>query len=242
MAKRAAQGDLYYPGKTKKSVQVRTAGGQAITISRPIMSGFGSGTNAQAIRTGGWANPTRSGELKFTDVSYNTDPAVNSAAFTAGGLLNGLVPGASANERIGRKVTLKSILIRWSFHMTPTSAGTGALRILVVYDKQANAAAPAITDILLTDDFHSQNNLSNRDRFVTIFDTITDAIGTAGPQTVSGVNYKRLNFETLFNAGPAGTIGDISSGSVYIFIAQSGYIITNAADFTARCRIRYTDV
>ena len=28
-----------------------------------------SGTTMQAIRTGGWANPVRGGELKFTDVN-----------------------------------------------------------------------------------------------------------------------------------------------------------------------------
>lgn len=201
-----------------------------------------SGTTAQAMRTGGWANPTRGGELKFVDTNPTTTPAIGVVTWTAGTLLNGLANGSDASTRVGRKITMKSLLMKYFWKCDPASTGGSPLRILIVYDKQANAAAPAITDILLLDNFNSPNNLSNRDRFVTLVDHYTEPIGIAGNFGVGGSVYKKLNMETMFNAGSAGTIGDITSGSVYLFVAQNGGILTVAGDFDSRVRIRYTDV
>lgn len=195
------------------------------------------------MRTGGWASSSRSGELKFTDVT--TAIAVGGAAaatFGTGILLNGLATGTDASSRIGRKITMKSLYVRWSSLFVAGAGGGGAIRILVVYDKQANAAAPAITDILLANDFNSPNNLSNRDRFVTLADYVTEQLSTASNLADCGVFHKTLNLETMFNAGSAGTIADITSGSIYMFIAQSGGITTTAPTLAYRSRIRYTDV
>lgn len=201
-----------------------------------------SSTDRQAMRTGGWANPSRSGELRFIDNVNNTGPTIGVSTFTTGLLLNGCAQGSDASSRQGRKIVLKSILCRYSFAMTSTSTFGSQFRILIVYDKQANAAAPAITDILLTDNYSSQNNLSNRDRFVTVFDHITDSISNSGNFTCSGKLYKALNLETMFNAGSAGTIGDITTGSLYMFVAQQGLIgVANPTQMT-RIRVRFEDI
>ena len=215
----------------------------ASQMTRGRFSAPRSSTTIQSMRTGGWAPYSRSGELKFTDV--NTAIAVGGAGvatFGTGILLNGLANGSDASTRIGRKVNMKSIYIRWSLLFGGGGIGGGAVRILVVYDKQANASAPAITDILLANDFTSPNNLSNRDRFVTLCDALTENISINNMLSDTGVINKSLNLETMFNAGSAGTIADITSGSVYMFIAQSGGISTTAPSFTYRSRIRYTDV
>jgi len=182
----------------------------------------GSSTTAQAKRTGGWANPAKGAEVKFLDTSPSGTISFASSTFATGVLLNGCINGSDASTRIGRKINIKSLLIRYEGHLASTSTGGGCFRILVVYDKQANATAPAITDVLLTDHFLSANNLSNRDRFTTIFDHITDNVSANGEYLVSDVLYKRLSLETMFNAGNAGIIGDIASGSIYLFIAQAG--------------------
>ena len=198
---------------------------------------------AQSVRVGGYAYPSRQGELKFLDV--NSAIAVGGAAastFGAGVLLNGLANGNDASSRIGRKVTIKSLYLRWSQLFIAGAGGAGSIRVLIVYDKQANAAAPSITDILLANDFHSPNNLSNRDRFVTICDVLTDPISTSGDQSGCGAFKKSLNLETMFNTGSAGTVADITTGSIYMFIAQSGGITTTAPTFTYRSRIRFTGV
>lgn len=204
-----------------------------------------SGTSRQAVRVGGWANPTRGGELKFTDVTNTLTLGVAAATWTTPGpnfLLNGLVPDSTATGRIGRKINMKSLYLRMTYSLAGTSTFGGPARVIVVYDKQANAQAPAVTDILLADSMLSPNNLSNRDRFVVLLDQMFDPISTAGNQVVSMEVYKKINLETMFNAGNAGTIGDITSGSVYILAAQAGFIGTAAPSINFRSRIRYTDV
>jgi len=126
--------------------------------------------------------------------------------------------------------------------MAATSTAGGAVRIIIFYDKQANATAPGVTDVLLADAFQSPNNLSNRDRFVVLADEVTESIGAStGVFATCGTIFKRLNNEVMFNAGAAGTVGDITSGSVYIMFAQNGTIGTAAPQITFRSRIRYTD-
>lgn len=200
-------------------------------------------TNKQAKRVGGYAYKTQQrGELKFLDTSNSVSPTFAVSTFSAGQLLNGVANGTDASTRIGRKLTIKSLLLKYQWQLAPTSTGGSPLRILVVYDKQANGAAPAITDILLADNFNSPNNLSNRDRFVTIFDRITDPVSTGDQFAIADVNFKSLELEQMFNAGSAGTIADITSGSIYLFVAQMGGIGTANPFFAYRSRIRYTDV
>jgi len=212
----------------------------------PRSGGLGprGGTSRQARRTGGWVSPTSTGELKFTDVSGALLPGVSDAFTTPGPsfLLNGLVPDSTATGRIGRKIVMKSILIRYTAYLRPTSVGGGPVRILVVYDKQANTNAPAVTDILLADSYTSPNNLSNRDRFITLFDEITAPLSVAGDFAVSGTLYKKnLNLEVMFNTGTAGTIGDITTGSIYILAANTGLVTTDGSRVGFRSRIRYSD-
>jgi len=211
--------------------------GGAQYVPRPL-----SGTTQQAMRTGGWADPSRSAEVKFIDTQSATGVVFGSAAFTAPAiLLNGCASGSTATTRIGRKITMKSLYIRYNFAMAATSTQGGALRILVVYDKQANATAPAFTDILFEDKFLSPNNLSNRDRFVTIADVVTDQIAVNGSPACAGVIYRKINLETMFNTGSVGTIGDITSGSLYLLVAQSGGILVANPTFTYLGRVKFTD-
>jgi len=198
-------------------------------------------TNQQAIRTGGWANPSKGGELKFCDIAA-TPTIPTSAAFATPILLTAIANGTDASGRIGRKITLKSLLIRWQLSLAATSVGGSPVRVLVIYDKQANAQAPAITDVLLTDTFTSQNNLSNRDRFVTIFDQITEPVSVQNNYACANVNYKGINLETIYNAGTDAAIGSIASGSIYLFVAQTGSTTIAAPVFTFKSRLRYTDV
>lgn len=198
----------------------------------------------QAMRTGGWAEPTARGELKFIDHSSGTQTVASlNNTWSAGVLLNGLTPGSGAENRIGRKIIMKSLLLRYSIQVISHSQGSSRFRILVVYDKQANATAPGINDILAYNAFLSPNNLSNRDRFVTLADEYTDICGTFGEcdDPDGMLKFKKLNLETIFNAGTAGTVADITSGSIYIFFCQSGSLAFTSATLNFQSRIRFID-
>lgn len=205
---------------------------------RPRMSSV----KRQSIRTGGWHNPSRGGELKYIDTSIAQNVTFGVATFTAPQLLNGVIQGSDATNRIGRKINLKSIYVRGTWWAGPTSTSGAPLRVIIFYDKQANAAAPAATDLLLASDFTSPNNLNNRDRFVVIADQVLSTISNTGDPTTTMECYKKINLETLFNSGNAGTIGDITSGSLWIMFAQSGQLGTANGQFVYRARVRFDDL
>lgn len=185
-----------------------------------------------------------SSELKFTDVTAATATAVAALTFTTPGasfLLNGLVPNSTATGRIGRRIMMKSIYIRLVWSLAATTTGGSPLRMIVVYDKQSNGAAPAVTDVLLTDSAISPNNISNRDRFVVLCDKLVDPVAVGSQFQVADVVYKKLNLPVQYNAGTAGTIADITSGAVYIMFAQFGGAFTAAPVVSWTSRIRYND-
>lgn len=219
-------------GSKKSTKKGKTATGAVVTTN-PF--------KAQAMRTGGWASPASMKELKFIDTTLNPTLAL-AATWSAGILINGCIQGTEATQRIGRKIVMKNMQVRWKAIMSNGSTGGDFIRMLFVYDKQANTTAPAITDILLTDHALSNNNLSNRDRFVVVWDKIVECISITGDPAKAGKKFfKVLNLETMFNTGNAGTIGDIQSGSFYFFAAQGGSIGAVAPNVSGRVRIKFVD-
>ena len=97
-------------------------------------------------------------------------------------LLNGVAQGATEVTRVGRKITMTKITMNWNAMMPSAAVGGGSLRFKVVYDKQTNGAAPSILSVFTVDNFYSHNNLANADRFITLFDHITDPLCVQGTQ------------------------------------------------------------
>lgn len=191
----------------------------------------------------GVATPGSIRELKFLDSSPSNDPPFASSAFNSVALLNACIAGPLATNRVGRKIKMENLFIRWTFNMAATSTGGSPFRILIVYDRQTNITAPAITDILLADDFSSPMNLSNRDRFVIIMDKLTQPIGTVITPAISGKKFINLRgLEVMYNTTEGGTVADITTGGVFIFVAQTGAIGTAAPNFFARVRIKFSDL
>lgn len=201
--------------------------------------GQASGLVRQAKAIGGWAPNANRPELKYKDSTATTNLSLSSA-FVAPILLNGLLSGADVSERVGRKVTLRSLLFRYTVSLGATSVGGSPTRILLIYDKQANGALPAVTDVLLADNFSSPNNLAARDRFVTLADIMVDPISVQDSFSVAGSVFKLFNLEEVFSGGTA-TIGSIASGSLFVMMAQNGSVTTAAPSVTWYARVRYVD-
>lgn len=179
-------------------------------------------------------------EKKNIDVT-TTSQVVAAQATAQVLLLNGCAQGTTALTRLGRRITMKSLYWMWDGSMAATSAGASPLRLLIVYDKQTNGAAPAATDILVADAIGYPNNLSNSRRFVTLFDELIECVGASGPSAWFRKGYKKLNLNVEFNTGSAGTVADITSGSVYALIYQNGNIITANPSGQFYTRVRFTD-
>lgn len=187
--------------------------------------------------------PGRRGELKYLDVSGAPQ------TFTSAGtlvLLNGLVPGTGASQRIGKKIVTKSLLFRGSIGSGDTG-GTpfrGMVRLLWIYDKQSNATAPTVAQILESVAAYSPMNMDNRDRFVVLRDKQYAIDQSGGNQSAQVKLYKRLMIPTIYNAGVAGTVADITSGSIYLLLigeSAGATVPTNQPIIDFTNRIRYDD-
>lgn len=192
------------------------------------------------VRSGG-RMPVGAGELKNIDINSSSALAVFGQTAGTLQLLNGVAQGTTATTRLGRRINMTSLYIRWLGSMAATGTGSSALRMVVVYDKQANATAPAASDILVTDSIHAPNNLNNSRRFVTLFDHEVPCVGTAGPQSWDIKVYKKLNHAVEFNNGSAGTIGDIQTGSVYALFYSQGTLLTASPNQLFYSRVRFSD-
>lgn len=196
-------------------------------------------------RTGGFYSPSSSREKKFIDSSFTLSLPFGATTWVApapASLVNGLVPGSAATQRIGRRVTFRSIYIRGKLAFGASVTNSCQARYLVVYDKQSNATAFNTTDLLLNDDYLSPNNISNKDRFVVLADKVTASVDAAQTKQISFKCYKKIRLDTMYNTGTAGTIGDITSGAIYVIAAQSGGAGVANPSMQFQVRLRYDDV
>lgn len=179
-------------------------------------------------------------ELKNIDVNPINFPAFGA---TTGQLtlLNGCIQGSGATNRIGRRITMRSIQLRGRIQVAATTTGASPVRLIIFYDRQANGTAPTATDLLNADTISDFNNLSNNRRFVIVAEQIRSCIGTAGPQSIYFNMYKRIKLITEFNTGNAGTVGDIQTGSLYCLAYASAGIQVASLACNVQTRVRFTD-
>lgn len=225
--------------------QAVASAGQAFKAPRTVgMPGlYASSSSAPLARVGG-RNVLRRmpvpAELK--DLTYlNTGLVVAGTTTAVATLINGVAQGTTASTRLGRRINMKSILLRYNFACLPTTAGGDSVRILIVYDAQTNATAPAVTDIVVANSIAQPMNLSNARRFRVILDELVPGFGAQGPPSQQGTRYVKGDWPVEFNTGSAGTVGDITSGAMWMLVWQGGRLITLAPDSNIVTRIRYSD-
>jgi len=188
------------------------------------------------------AGPERKNiDLDLTLVSGIAVPIGSMAWSPTITLLNPVAQGATEITRVGRKYQMTKISMNWTAQLGAASTGGCSLRFRVVYDKQTNGAAPTILQVFALDNFHSANNLANSDRFITLIDEITPPIDADNNQQVSGRITKTIGLETMCS-GTTGAVTSISSGSVYLFVSQSGGALASSPTLMAYVRTRFIDI
>lgn len=178
-------------------------------------------------------------------------------------LLNGIQVGSGFFNRIGSKIEMLNLHVRGFLVNIATSVQQYG-RILIVYDRQPNGAAPAITEVLQSRDQtgtasttdKSEINLDQRDRFIIVRDkdfflpsvTNTGGVLTNGPNWPGDIEehweinwfIKLKNLLTHFKSSTnPTTVADINTGALYaIFLAGT------TAQWAAQVsfRLRYSDL
>lgn len=154
-------------------------------------------------------------------------------------LLNGVAQGTNVTNRVGRKICVTSVQYRTNHNPFTVAVGTQC-RTLIVYDKQANGALPAVTDILQLDLSNSPLNLANSERFHVICDEWSEPVA-ASTLPIASQRYIRCKLDTIFT-GTAALIANITSGAILMLMSNNGATTagtTNVNEVFAR--VRYTD-
>jgi len=152
--------------------------------------------------------------------------------------------GPGPNQRVGRKVMLKSIDIRGQLQLqvalVPTDA-SDIIRLMVVQDKQANGAAFTVTDVLTTGKWLQHTNLEQEDRFRILCDNTYNMDNPYGPRCENSLPYRiniKLNIPIYYdNTSTTGQIQTQQSNSIAVLLVSEGGVTRHEY----ACRIRYSD-
>lgn len=164
--------------------------------------------------------------------------------------------GTQLQERIGRKIQIKSILVNAVWRLGSSIAEATipvAIRTMVVWDKNPNGVLPLASDILQTvlhvgnsyAQPHSPNNLNNRDRFRVLYD-YRSTLTPNGDSLKVIDKYIKCEGSTVFNGGSGAGIGSVSTGALYVLhVSDAAQNVPQTASnlpfVTHDIRVRYND-
>ena len=94
----------------------------------------------------------RGPEFKFQDFNFVTGSTsgLAIAPYMNIWLLNGVDNGSDYNQRIGRKISVRSILINYIAYQYQSSVNTGhamTYRVMIIRDRQPNGVVPVVGQI-----------------------------------------------------------------------------------------------
>jgi len=185
-------------------------------------------------------------ELKYLDTYLNAGAMTTTPTLT---LLNGMTLGDTVNQRDANQITPTSIQFRAYLVADPTYYDTDIMwRHIILWDSQANGAAPTAGDILDTAVINAYVLAPYKREYQKRYKIIYDKVGVLKPRVVDLANAanqyvsdvsiskkkRQLNRIVKYrNAQNSGTIVDIGSNSLYSF-----WVSSVANGFTAFCGYR----
>jgi len=185
-------------------------------------------------------------ELKFFDttLSYNVD---FTAEVPATGQICLIPQGVTESTRVGRKCTIKSILLKGALAFVPAAAAnaTSTGYMWLILDKQTNGAAAVASDVFSNVTTQSAlRNLANSSRFKILkkfkFTFNSGAGVTTAYNNVSMPFecYKRLSIPLEFSS-TTGAITELKSNN--IFLMAGADFTDDLIQMAGVCRVRFID-
>lgn len=215
---------------------------------KSMRSGFKQANMLNAKRSKLNQSSARLPERKYLDILGNQ------VISTIGSptLLNGIAEGSDNTQRIGRKITMRSLQLKGQVALSQVDLGVvgtypenaDTIRIAIVFDKQANGVAPAVGDVWNVSGGaafapYSARNMDNVDRFdVLMQDQVT--LNLSGPGAAIVDRYLKINLPVRYT-GTAGAIANITTGSLYLFALDTNGTGLNQGTFQFTHRVLYTD-
>ncbi len=189
-------------------------------------------------RIGGLSNL----EIKFVDNSASHSLITRTAQID---VLNIVDQGNGPSERNGREITMKTIQLSCAVSEKVGSVPT-IYRFKLVFDKSTNGAAAAGGDILSNGGTAlaplGYNNLDNRNRFVTLWDSgpfEAEKVGNNNANKTFQV-FQKINYSTIYS-GTGGGVGNIKSGGLLLMLVCNNSVTTQNHTIYYTARLRYND-
>lgn len=233
-----------YGGSTKYA---RTSGTYRKTGTRLMAARKGA---KLGYRKGGYSKSRRTigvgtNSYKFTDTTALSSPCITTGNLT---LLGAVGQGTDENQRLGRNTMMKSIQFKGELQAGATNAQSIA-RVILLYDRQPNKAAPVMADILTSVTYNAFRNLDNKDRFVILMDKMYSVIGPGGTgvstesvQRAIDKYIKLPNLLTNYTNSGTGTSADITTGSLWLFTLGDQSTASLGSSLNYYARVRFVDV
>lgn len=195
-------------------------------------------------------------EHKFLDGTSGPITALVAGAFMHT-TLNFVAQGTTQSQRVGRKITVKSLEVRGDIKLPDTGSllfMDNRVRLIFFIDKQTNGAAATLDEIINlsgTVTINSFRDLANQQRFRIIYDQWFDlpvravlqdsaATGDSVPIELGFKFKKALNLPIMFDDGVStGAISSQRSNNIGSFCIASQSVIAPIVSYTFR--IRFTD-
>lgn len=178
-------------------------------------------------------------ELKHFTTSVAIAALVNQTAQYSSLII--IPQGDDQGERIGDKITLKSISYKLQIGIAANETGGAACRFMLIYDRRPNGAQATAAEVLNTARTYGLMNLNNtadKGRFQVLHDQVW-TYSIAGKQLGFEKAYIPLkNLPVLYDA-EVGDITDVQRGNLFgLFITEGNDQNISANGYI---RVRYVD-
>lgn len=185
------------------------------------------------IKSVGMLKSLVNSEPKYVDTSATVTTVGTTMQY---GRLTGIAQGDLDTNRIGNKILLKDVLLRFYVIMNATATNQ-IFRCMLIVDKEADGASPTSPQPLQTNDVNSPISMDYSKRFVIIKTWHLDC-SINGNRGMNGKCYKELNIHCDFDGAGSG-IGDAKENQLYFAYMSSDNTLQGTVAYYGR--VKYYD-
>ncbi len=188
------------------------------------------------------------GEKKFKDTIVNDAVVAQLMTFNQ---ITVIAEGASESQRIGRKITVKSVHIKGTLKLANTGVVAETVdhvKLFLVQDTQTNGSLMTAVQLLETDNYASFRNLANSGRFKILYSKSFNLVSKSGAgdtaNVIFGEDIRTINCNVRCNipieydnSAATGVVTSVRSNNLYwVSQSKSGF-----CEIHGNARVRYED-
>lgn len=166
-------------------------------------------------------------DVRYVDNTYTLAGQTTTATLT---LINGVAQGDDSNNREGNATFNKMVTLKG--RVIPNSSTVQQnVRIILLYDKQSNGAAPTAADLLeVPTNVDTMRFWNSRARYRFLWDKTF----SVGPHGKNFKIVKKVRAYTKYGTATTGVIANIVKGSIYVVTLSDAAASTPSVGWVSR--------